>query len=58
MMKRPKSLVQKVREADEATQRDIRNGARVCGFEPFVRYEPTDHPRPADPFGSFDEDCD
>jgi hypothetical protein len=39
-----------VLEADEATRRDIRNGARVCG-ESFMKFEPTGHPRPA-----FDED--
>jgi hypothetical protein len=55
-MKRPKSLVQRVLEADEATQRDIRNGARVCGWYRRIEYEPTDHPRPSDPVGSFDEE--
>jgi hypothetical protein len=34
------------READEATQRDIRNGARM-GFEAPLVFEPTGHPRPA-----------
>ena len=39
----------------EEEARDIRNGARVCG-EPFMRYEPTGHPRPSDPSGAFDEE--
>jgi hypothetical protein len=50
-----KTIEQKVREADEATQRDIRNGARICG-ESFMQFEPTDHPRPSDPLGSFKEE--
>jgi len=50
-MKREKSIVQKVLEADEATQRDIRNRARLLGQK-----EPTGFPLPEDPLGSFDED--
>jgi hypothetical protein len=43
-------LAKELMEANEATRRDIRNGARMCG-ESFMQFEPTGHPRPA-----FDED--
>jgi hypothetical protein len=39
----------------EEELRDIRNGARMCGWYR-VQFEPTGHPRPSDPFGSFDEE--
>jgi hypothetical protein len=39
----------------EEELQDIRNGAR-CGYAPLVQFEPTGHPRPTDPVGSFDEE--
>jgi hypothetical protein len=39
----------------EEELRDIRNGARV-GFEASLVVEPTGHPRPSDPVGSFYEE--